>query len=76
MNRSMTMVAVLAVLLMTASAYAEGAPYTWTISAHPLDPYQNTTPFTGGLRTFYLHYACSTPYPMGPGGAAAAEFGL
>jgi hypothetical protein len=55
---------------------AVGAPYTWTISADPFDPYQNTTPFVPGLRTFYLHYACSTPPPTGPGGAAAAEFGV
>jgi hypothetical protein len=67
----------LALLLVVAvSAGATGAPYTWTISADPFDPYQNTAPFVQGLLTFYLHYACSTPLPGGPGGAAAAEFGL
>jgi hypothetical protein len=41
-----------------------------------MDPYVNSTPFVPGLVTYYLHYACSTPEPEGPGGAAAAEFGL
>lgn len=67
---------VVAILALAGSAFATGAPYTWTISASPMDPYVNTTAFVPGLLTYYLHYACSTPEPEGPGGAAAAEFGL
>jgi len=75
-KRLQTFLAILVVLGLAGSAFATGAPYTWTISADPFDPYANTTAFAQGLRTFYLHYACSTPPPAGPGGAAAAEFGL
>ena len=60
--------------MLAASAHADGGPYGWTISTSNTDPYLNTSIGTGGLRTLYLWYSCSTAMPNGPGGMASAVF--
>jgi hypothetical protein len=75
MRHLLTTVVALSVLGAASGAQATGSSYGWTISASNTDPYQNTTPFVGGLKTVYLWYACSTPAP-GPGGMSAAELAI
>jgi hypothetical protein len=76
MKRLATSAAVLALLAVAGAARADGPPYGWSISASSTDPFVNTTPFVTGIKTVYLWLVCSTPAPAGPGGMAAAEFGL
>jgi hypothetical protein len=76
MKRLATFGAALGLLVVAGAARAEGPPYGWSISASSTDPFVNATPFVTGIKTVYLWFVCSTPAPAGPGGMAAAEFGL
>jgi hypothetical protein len=77
MLKQLTVLAVvLSVFAVAGNAFADGPPYGWSISASPTDPFLNQTNFVAGVYTAYLWFACSAPVPGGPGGMAAAEFGL
>lgn len=76
MKRLVTCVTVLCVLLAAGAAFAEAPFYGWTISASSSDPFVNEIPYSPGIPTVYLWFACSVAPPDGPGGMAAAEFAL
>lgn len=77
MKRFMTIISALSVLTVASSAFAQGIG--WTISESLTDPFVNTGPAgaPGTLSTLYLHYACNTTPPAGPGqGMTAMEADL
>ncbi|MGH2571117.1 MAG: hypothetical protein ACRDGR_07825, partial [bacterium] len=55
-------------LAVSGAAEAQEAPYRWTISASPTDPFVITTSPGGGLQTFYLWLeCCNLPDPLQDG---------
>lgn len=76
MRRCLTIGVVLACAAFPDDVFAVGGEYGFTISASPVSPDVNTTPFTPGLQTYHLWLKCCS-LPAGfPQGIAAAEFGL
>ena len=76
MKRLVTIVSLLAVLALPASAFAQGAPYAWSISASNTNEFMNTSAPTLGLRTVYLWLACCELPPGMQDGMATAEFDI
>jgi hypothetical protein len=63
-------------ILMSATAHAEPAPYRFTISASSSDPFVNTAAFSPGVQTYYLWLeGCNLPDPL-EDGISAAELTL